>query len=114
MATLSVHISEYLMHMHVCVHVCVCVCACERVCVCDILNQAHLTNTYINMHSTHTHTNMHSTRTHTCMHTYIHTYAHTYRIHAGKSVPIVKGGDQTKMEEGELYAIETFGSNGKG
>ena len=36
------------------------------------------------------------------------------QIHAGKSVPIVKGGDQTKMEEGELYAIETFGSTGKG
>ncbi len=37
-----------------------------------------------------------------------------YRIHAGKSVPIVKGGDGTKMEEGECYAIETFGSTGKG
>jgi len=37
-----------------------------------------------------------------------------YRIHAGKSVPIVKGGEATKMEEGEFYAIETFGSTGKG
>jgi methionyl aminopeptidase len=37
-----------------------------------------------------------------------------YRIHAGKSVPIVKGGDHTKMEEGEFYAIETFGSTGRG
>lgn len=37
-----------------------------------------------------------------------------YQIHAGKTVPIVKGGDQTKMEEGEFYAIETFGSTGKG
>ena len=37
-----------------------------------------------------------------------------YNIHGGKSVPIVKGGDQTKMEEGETYAIETFGSTGKG
>lgn len=37
-----------------------------------------------------------------------------YRIHAGKSVPIVKGGDQTKMEENEFFAIETFGSTGKG
>jgi methionyl aminopeptidase len=37
-----------------------------------------------------------------------------YQIHAGKSVPIVKGGDMTKMEEGEVYAIETFGSTGKG
>lgn len=37
-----------------------------------------------------------------------------YKIHGGKSVPIVKGGDQTKMEEGEYFAIETFGSTGKG
>jgi methionyl aminopeptidase len=37
-----------------------------------------------------------------------------YRIHAGKTVPIVKGGDTTKMEEGEFFAIETFGSTGKG
>ncbi|KAI3852375.1 hypothetical protein MKX03_018855 [Papaver bracteatum] len=40
-----------------------------------------------------------------------------YLIHggpSGKSVPIVKGGEQTKMEEGEFFAIETFGSTGKG
>ncbi|XP_006866666.1 PREDICTED: methionine aminopeptidase 2-like [Chrysochloris asiatica] len=37
-----------------------------------------------------------------------------YRIHAGKTVPIVKGGEATRMEEGEGYAIETFGSTGKG
>ncbi|KXJ25397.1 methionine aminopeptidase 2B [Exaiptasia diaphana] len=37
-----------------------------------------------------------------------------YRIHAGKTVPIVKGGEATKMEENEFYAIETFGSTGKG
>jgi methionyl aminopeptidase len=37
-----------------------------------------------------------------------------YKIHAGKSVPIVGGGPETKMEEGELFAIETFGSTGKG
>lgn len=37
-----------------------------------------------------------------------------YQIHAGKSVPIVKGGDMTKMEEGEVFAIETFGSTGRG
>jgi len=37
-----------------------------------------------------------------------------YQIHYGKSVPIVKGGDATKMEEGEFFAIETFGSTGKG
>ena len=37
-----------------------------------------------------------------------------YSIHGGKSVPIVKSKDQTKMEEGEVFAIETFGSTGKG
>ncbi|QSL66346.1 hypothetical protein MERGE_000724 [Pneumocystis wakefieldiae] len=37
-----------------------------------------------------------------------------YVIHGGKSVPIVRGGDQTKMEENEVFAIETFGSTGKG
>jgi len=37
-----------------------------------------------------------------------------YNIHAGKTVPIVKGGEATKMEENEFYAIETFGSTGKG
>ncbi len=38
-----------------------------------------------------------------------------YRIHGDKAVPIVKGsGNNQKMEEGELYAIETFGSTGKG
>merc|ERR1712228_284263 len=35
-------------------------------------------------------------------------------IHGGKTVPIVKSEDQTKMEENELFAIETFGSTGKG
>lgn len=29
-------------------------------------------------------------------------------------VPIVRNQDQTKMEEGEIYAIETFGTTGKG
>lgn len=38
----------------------------------------------------------------------------SYQIHAGKYVPIVKDGNQMKMEEGELYAIETFGSTGRG
>lgn len=37
-----------------------------------------------------------------------------YDIHAGKSVPIVRGGDTTRMEEGEFFAIETFGSTGRG
>lgn len=34
---------------------------------------------------------------------------------SGKSVPIVKGTSMSeKMEEGEIYAIETFGSTGRG
>eukprot|EP00754_Rhynchopus_humris_P015221 Rhum_TRINITY_DN14432_c16_g1::Rhum_TRINITY_DN14432_c16_g1_i1::g.90996::m.90996/K01265/map; methionyl aminopeptidase len=37
-----------------------------------------------------------------------------YRIHAGKSVPLVPGPERDIMEEGEVYAIETFGSTGKG
>ena len=37
-----------------------------------------------------------------------------YSIHGGKSVPIVKSNDKTRMEEGEIFAIETFGSTGKG
>jgi len=37
-----------------------------------------------------------------------------YNIHAGKSVPIVKTDSNVKMEEGEQYAIETFGSTGEG
>ncbi|KAH8701626.1 methionine aminopeptidase 2-like protein [Talaromyces proteolyticus] len=37
-----------------------------------------------------------------------------YIIHGGKSVPFVKNNDQTKMEEGEVFAIETFGTTGKG
>ncbi len=38
----------------------------------------------------------------------------TYQIHAGKTVPIVKSSESARMEEGELYAIETFGSTGRG
>ncbi|AET40981.1 methionine aminopeptidase Ecym_7131 [Eremothecium cymbalariae DBVPG len=37
-----------------------------------------------------------------------------YQIHGGKSVPIIKNGDETKMEEGEHFAIETFGTTGRG
>lgn len=37
-----------------------------------------------------------------------------WQIHGGKSVPIVKNNDTTKMEEGEVFAIETFGSTGNG
>jgi len=33
-----------------------------------------------------------------------------YRIHGGKSVPLYNNHDQTKMEENEFFAIETFGS----
>ena len=35
-----------------------------------------------------------------------------FSIHGRKSVSIVQGGDQTKIEEGEDFAIETFGSTG--
>ncbi|EPT03507.1 peptidase M24A methionine aminopeptidase [Fomitopsis schrenkii] len=37
-----------------------------------------------------------------------------YSIHGGKSVMLVKNEDDTKMEEGEYFAIETFGSTGRG
>ena len=37
-----------------------------------------------------------------------------YKVHAGKSVPSYNNGDNTKMEENEFYAIETFASTGKG
>lgn len=38
----------------------------------------------------------------------------SYKIHGGKTVPIVANNSKEKMEEGEVYAIETFGSTGKG
>jgi len=37
-----------------------------------------------------------------------------YHIHGGKHVSFVKNTDQTKMEEGEVFAIETFGTTGRG
>lgn len=37
-----------------------------------------------------------------------------YRIHGGKSIPSVKNNDQTKKEAGEVFAIETFGTTGRG
>ncbi|THV01412.1 peptidase M24A, methionine aminopeptidase [Dendrothele bispora CBS 962.96] len=37
-----------------------------------------------------------------------------YQIHGGKSVNLVRNDDPTKMEEGEYFAIETFGSTGRG
>ncbi|KAH9920256.1 peptidase M24A methionine aminopeptidase [Epithele typhae] len=39
---------------------------------------------------------------------------HPYQIHGKKSVLLYKNEDQTKMEEGEYFAIETFGSTGRG
>ncbi|KAH8922054.1 peptidase M24A, methionine aminopeptidase [Atractiella rhizophila] len=40
---------------------------------------------------------------------------HPYHIHGGKAVPITKhGGEGGIMEEGEHFAIETFGSTGDG
>ncbi|RYP73126.1 hypothetical protein DL769_004287 [Monosporascus sp. CRB-8-3] len=37
-----------------------------------------------------------------------------YSIHGTKSVPLFKTDDPTKMEEGDVFAIETFGSTGNG
>jgi len=37
-----------------------------------------------------------------------------YVIHGGKSVPLYDNKDSTRMEEGEFFAIETFGSTGRG
>ncbi|KAL7920733.1 peptidase M24, structural domain-containing protein [Trichoderma austrokoningii] len=37
-----------------------------------------------------------------------------YLIHGTKSIPAVKSDDITKMEEGDIFAIETFGSTGNG
>ncbi|KAI1737458.1 MetAP 2-3 [Xylaria scruposa] len=37
-----------------------------------------------------------------------------YSIHGTKSVPFIKTNDMTKMEEGDVFAIETFGSTGSG
>jgi methionyl aminopeptidase len=37
-----------------------------------------------------------------------------YHIHGNKQVPFVKSKSRQKMEEGEVFAIETFGSTGRG
>ncbi len=37
-----------------------------------------------------------------------------YQIHGDKSILFVKNDDPTKMEEGEYFAIETFGTTGRG
>ncbi len=37
-----------------------------------------------------------------------------YELHAGKSIPNVDNGDERKVLEGEIYAIEPFATDGKG
>lgn len=37
-----------------------------------------------------------------------------YHIHGSKQVPFTKNNSRQKMEEGEVFAIETFGTTGKG
>ena len=37
-----------------------------------------------------------------------------YHIHGNKQVPFVKNKSRQFMEEGEVFAIETFGSTGRG
>ena len=37
-----------------------------------------------------------------------------YHIHGGKQIPFVKTNNRDKMEEGEVFAIETFGTTGRG
>lgn len=37
-----------------------------------------------------------------------------YHIHGDKQIPFVKNESRQKMEEGEVFAIETFGSTGRG
>ena len=37
-----------------------------------------------------------------------------YSIYGMKTVPFVKSNNTAKMEEGDVFAIETFGSTGKG
>ncbi|KAH7375919.1 peptidase M24, structural domain-containing protein [Plectosphaerella cucumerina] len=37
-----------------------------------------------------------------------------WHIHGGKAIPFIRNNDETKMEEGEIFAIETFGTTGCG
>jgi len=37
-----------------------------------------------------------------------------YELHAGKSIPNIDNGDERKVLEGEIYAIEPFATNGEG
>jgi len=36
-----------------------------------------------------------------------------FKIHSGNTVPVIANNDQLKMSEGEVYAIETFGTSGR-
>jgi methionyl aminopeptidase len=36
-----------------------------------------------------------------------------YQIHGDKQIPFVKNNSKIRMEEGEIFAIETFGSTGR-
>ena len=37
-----------------------------------------------------------------------------YKIHGGKQIPFIKTATNQRMEEGEVFAIETFGTTGRG
>ena len=37
-----------------------------------------------------------------------------YQIHGDKQVPFIKNSSRTRMEEGDVFAIETFGTTGRG
>lgn len=37
-----------------------------------------------------------------------------YQIHGGKQIPFVRHDSPQRMEDGEVFAIETFGSTGRG
>jgi len=37
-----------------------------------------------------------------------------YELHAGKSIPNIDNGDERRVLEGEIYAIEPFATDGKG
>ena len=37
-----------------------------------------------------------------------------YHIHGNKQIPFIKNNNRDKMEEGEIFAIETFGTTGRG
>lgn len=37
-----------------------------------------------------------------------------YRIHGDKTIPFTRNNDETRMDEGDVFAIETFGTTGRG